>query len=135
MEKTDQIADWLAFDRKSLFATIVGQMNLPDELDFGALRTDEFKTQSGLKHSFAIGSWLSQRIKFGDETWRFLAAHSNNVVREWAAIIVGLTDSITFSRKLAWMKPFADDEHPGLRPVFQPVEGDRERRHGAAECQ
>lgn len=117
MEKTDQIADWLTFDRQVLLAAIVRQLNLEDHLDHGSLWTDDLKTQSGIKHSFAIGSWLSDRIKIGDDVWRFLATHSNNIVREWAAIIVGLTDSIPFARKLAWMKTFADDEHPGLREI------------------
>ncbi|MCY2985631.1 MAG: DNA alkylation repair protein [Planctomycetota bacterium] len=111
------MADWLKTDRQKLLAAILEQLNLHDDLGLDSLWTDETKTQSGLKQSFLIANWLSTRIKIGDDVWRLLAAHSNNIVREWAAIIVGLTDSIPFARKLAWMKTFADDEHPGLREI------------------
>lgn len=115
MEKTDRMADWLTTDRQKLLAAILEKLKLQDDLDLGSVWIDELKAKSGLKQSFAIGFWLSSRIKIGDEAWRFLASHSNHIVREWAAILVGLADSFTFARKLAWMKPFADDEHPGLR--------------------
>lgn len=111
------MADWLGSDRQALLTTILEQLNLHNDLDLGSLWTEELRTQSGLKQSFAIGFWLSHRIKIGDGAWRFLAAHPYNTVREWAAILVGLTDNITFARKLAWIKPFADDEHSGLREI------------------
>jgi len=117
MERLDDFADWLALDRQTLFATIVGQLKLNDDTETCSLCTDELLLQSGIKPSLVIGNWLSHRIKIGDEAWRFLASHSNDIVREWAAIVVGLTDNITFARKLAWIKPFADGEHSGLREM------------------
>ena len=111
------MADWLNTDRQKLLAAILKELNLHDDLAIGSLWTDELRTQSGPKQSFTITNWLSSRIKISDEAWRFLATHSNNTVREWAAILVGLTDNITLPRKLAWLKPFADDEHPGVREI------------------
>jgi hypothetical protein len=102
-------------DRQKLLDTIAWELNLDD--DRHSLWTDVLLSQPGLSQSLAIGNWLSHRIKIGDESWRFLAAHGNEIVREWAAILVGLTDTITFARKLAWIKPFADDEHFGLRDI------------------
>jgi 3-methyladenine DNA glycosylase AlkC len=115
--KKEQIVNWLESDRHKLLTSILRQLNLNDSLDLDSLWTDEFQTQTGPMQSFAIGNCLAHRIKIGDEAWRFLATHANEIVREWSAIIVGLTDSIAFARKLAWMKPFADDEHEGLREI------------------
>jgi 3-methyladenine DNA glycosylase AlkC len=33
------------------------------------------------------------------------------------AFVVGLKESVSFQKKLAWIKPFADDPNPGLREV------------------
>ncbi len=109
--------EWLASDRQKLLASVCKQFDLNSALDSETIWTPELKNQSALKQSFAIGRWLSHKIKIGDDAWRLLSTHESDIVREWAAIVVGLADHITFSRKLAWIKPFADDDHSGLREI------------------
>ncbi len=116
------LTEWLAADRQKLFWLVCNELGLgsrddpavvwPREIDAA-----EFQEQSTLKQSFAIANWLSIRIKLGDASWRFLSTHPSDIVREWAAIIVGLSNEMTFARKLAWIKPFADDPHVGLREI------------------
>ena len=114
---TMNLVEWLASDRQRLLAAIAKQLDLDLETDSPPLWTPEILSQSALKQSFAIGKWLSSQIKVGDDAWRLLSIHTSDIVREWSAIIVGLADDITFARKLAWIKPFADDEHSGLREI------------------
>lgn len=115
--ETMNLTEWLASDRQLLLESILKQIDLDLGTEAQSLWTSELLSQSALKQSFAIGKWLSSQIKVGDEAWRSLSTHPSDIVREWSAIIVGLADDISFARKLAWIKPFADDEHSGLREI------------------
>ena len=114
---TMNLTEWLASDRQTLLSSVLTPIDLDVELESKSLWTPELLSQSALKQSFEIGKWLSARFKLGDEAWRRLSTHPSDVVREWSAIIIGLSDDITFARKLAWIKPFADDENSGLREI------------------
>ena len=117
MVATMNLTEWLATDRQKLLTIICKQVGLSSNDESNPLWTPELLTQSALKQSFAIGRWLSGRIKIGDDAWRLLSTHESDIVREWASIIIGLADNISLARKLAWIKPFADDEHSGLREI------------------
>ena len=114
---TMNLVEWLASDRKRLLASILERIDLKLDADAQPLWTPELLSQSALKQSFAIGGWLATKIKVGDDAWRFLSTHPSDIVREWSAIVVGLANDLTFARKLAWIKSFADDEHSGLREI------------------
>ncbi|MBY0422079.1 MAG: alpha/beta hydrolase, partial [Parvularculaceae bacterium] len=59
----------------------------------------------------------------GDEAWRFLAAHSNHIVREWAAILVGAflilrtpdTDRAAMIKKYGGPSPLFAEGFEGLK--------------------
>ncbi len=110
---TKNLTEWHATDRQKLLETVCLQLNF----DSTEIWTGELLKYSALKQSIAIGQWLSYRIKVGDENWQFLAGHASDVVREWAAIVVGQMKDTTFARKLAWIKQFAEDSHSGLREI------------------
>ena len=111
------LVEWLASDRQRLLTIICSQIGIDSKHDRKSIWTSELVAQSAMKQSFAIGRWLSGRIKIGDDAWRILSTHESDIVREWASIVIGLADNVTFARKLAWVKPFADDEHSGLREI------------------
>jgi 3-methyladenine DNA glycosylase AlkC len=114
---TKNLTEWLASDRQKLLSTVIHHLGLGSQFDPQSIWTDELLSQSALKHSFAIGQWLSLHIQVGSDNWSFLASHESDIVREWAAILVGLSTEMKFPRKLAWIKPLADDEHSGLREI------------------
>jgi 3-methyladenine DNA glycosylase AlkC len=114
---TMNLVEWLASDRKRLLASILERIDLKFNAEAQQLWTAELTSQSALKQSFAIGRWLATRVEVGGDAWRLLSTHPSDIVREWSAIVVGLADDLTFARKLAWIKPFADDEHSGLREI------------------
>ena len=111
------LTEWPAADRQKILSLVCVELGFGPGNDPSGIWSTELSQLSGLKQSFAIAQWLSQRIKLGDDSWRLLSSHESDIVREWAAIIVGLSDEITFARKLAWVKPFADDTHSGIREI------------------
>ena len=111
------LPEWLATDRRRLFAVLCKQVGLDVNADPRFTWTPELLAQSALKQSFAIGRWLSERIQIGDDAWRLLSTHESDIVRAWTAILVGSKEDMTFARKLAWIKLFANDEHSGLREI------------------
>ncbi len=114
--ETKNLVEWLVVDRFTLLQNLAkhGLLAL-DESSLNALY-EELKSLAALKQSQRIGLFLAQQMKIGDATWKSLASHSSDVVREWAAITVGLSE-LKFSKKLAWIKPFADADNAGLREI------------------
>ena len=114
--ETKNLVEWLAVDRWKLFENIRREMNI--EIPSATLK--ELKTElqgaSAFKASMAIGQRLSASVQVADPIWRSMTAHTSDIVREWSAIIVGFS-SLTFPKKLAWIKPLADDANSGLREI------------------
>lgn len=54
---------------------------------------------------------------FGDEAIDRFAAHPSDTVRGWCCMVIGLTETKgwTLKKRIARIKPFADDEHFGVR--------------------
>ena len=114
--ETKNLVEWLVVDRFGLLVSLIehGLISAtPGELE--ELKVDMLQV-AALKQSQRIGLFLKDRMKVGDELWKSLSAHTSDVVREWAAIVVGLSD-LKFARKLAWIKLFADGDTAGLREV------------------
>ena len=115
--QTKNLVDWLATNRERLLEVIFTQFGLVDLHHSAEIWTDKLLGESALKQSFAIGQWWLEHCKVGDDVWRQLSTHESDIVREWAAIVVGRSSDLSFARKLAWIKPFADDAHSGLREI------------------
>jgi 3-methyladenine DNA glycosylase AlkC len=113
---TKNLVEWLSTDRKVLCKQVCQEIGI-DPKSQGELWTTDLKSQSALKQSFAIGHWLAGHCQVGDDSWRPLSSHVSDIVREWSAIVIGVQSNLTFPRKLAWIKPLADDEHAGLREI------------------
>ncbi|MCU0713040.1 MAG: DNA alkylation repair protein [Pirellula sp.] len=119
--ETKNLVEWLVVDRFSLFKTLLFKTFDPADAisshaDGLKALQEELAPLAALKQSQRIGRFLSEHITVGDTKWKSLAAHPSDIVREWAAITVGLSES-KFPRKLAWIKPFADADNAGLREI------------------
>jgi len=114
--QTKNLVEWLVVDRFSLFKSLVdGGLVFASKAELEELKSDMLQV-AALKKSQRIGDFLKDRLQVGDKNWKALSMHTSDVVREWAAIVVGLSD-LKFSRKLAWIKSFADADNAGLREV------------------
>ena len=52
--------------------------------------------------------------RYGPDATRWVG-HRSDVVRGWGAYVVGLTPGLSLARRLAAIRPFADDPNPGVR--------------------
>jgi len=72
---------------------------------------------SSLQLSKRIAQDLATLVLPSDPRFKDIEKHTSDVVREWGALIVGHWDSMPFAKRLAWIKPFADDSNPGTREI------------------
>lgn len=111
---TVNLVEWLAMDQRHLM-----QVALPKSYHSAvATHLDALKSETALACIKAIGQALSEESKrTQDETlFPFLLAHTSDMLRCWAAIMVGLnTQNITL--QLEAILPFAIDEHFGVREI------------------
>jgi 3-methyladenine DNA glycosylase AlkC len=93
--------------------------NILNRGQWNALRGELAKSSglSALKFSHWIGKHLSTEIGPTSAAWQTMANHNSDIIREWAACIVGYCTDITFAEKLTWIRPMADDPNAGLREI------------------
>jgi 3-methyladenine DNA glycosylase AlkC len=114
--ETKNLVEWFVVDRFALLSRLVESGVIEaSKGELEALRL-ELASVAALKQSQRIGLFLQDRVKVGDDAWKAMSKHISDVVREWAALVVGLSD-LKFPRKLAWIKLFADADNAGLREV------------------
>jgi 3-methyladenine DNA glycosylase AlkC len=114
--ESKNLVEWLAVKRLVLLETISHDYGLGFDDKTRKAVHKEAGDLSALKQSQWIAQYLQDKVTVGDQIWKQLASHTSDIVREWSALLVGLSD-LSFPKKLAWIKPLADDENAGLREV------------------
>lgn len=114
--ETTSLFEWSTIDRYRVLENLLSELSITLEGKAQIECQKVVARESALKASLYVGRRLSECISIYDERWRVMSCHRSNIVREWAAILVGFSD-MKFSRKLAWIKPFADSDHPKVRDV------------------
>jgi 3-methyladenine DNA glycosylase AlkC len=114
--ESKNLVEWLSVDRIRLLDQIAADFNLPISKQSMDWVQRETVGLAALKKSQWIGAYLSTIVQVGDDAWKSMSTHASDVVREWAALVVGHSQ-LPFLKKLAWIKLFADDPNPGLREI------------------
>jgi 3-methyladenine DNA glycosylase AlkC len=115
--ESKNLVEWLSIDRFELLKHWSQASGVTwDPRQLREIRNASVKV-SGLKQSRTLGRWLSQTVELGDSRYQAMAAHPSDVVREWTAFIIAGKADLPFLRKLAWIKPLADDVNAGVREV------------------
>jgi 3-methyladenine DNA glycosylase AlkC len=114
--ESKNLVEWLSVDRLTLLESLCRELVIDLESSRKILNP-EAKELSPLQLSKRIAKELSGILRPTDTRWKSLENHTSDVVREWGALIVGQWESMPFARRLAWIKPFADDPNPGTREV------------------
>ncbi len=112
--ETKNLVEWLGVDRKQLAEGVLQELGLGKDIQRQVAR---LPTASALKQSFAIGTLLAESIELGDASFQSLTKHGSDIVREWSAVLIGVVDNVPLKKRLAWIKPLADDENPGVREI------------------
>ena len=113
--ESKNLVEWLSVDRLRLAKVVLPELEM-DEIDFQSLG-QRLRGKSVLQQSKMLGAELAQLLSPTDPRVKRLENHPSDVVREWGALIIGHWESMSFSRRLAWMKPYADDRNPGTREI------------------
>ncbi|HED54803.1 MAG TPA: DNA alkylation repair protein [Phycisphaerales bacterium] len=108
--ETVNLGEWLAVDTAELLQNVAPELGkegvrlLTDNPDMGLM--DRWRTASRLLLDH-----------FGDGAIDRFADHPSDTVRGWVCAIIGMTDSKgwTLKKRLARIRPFADDPHFGVR--------------------
>ncbi len=112
--ESKNLVEWLGVDRKKLAKQIARELGLEKHVEQQLTKLPNLKA---LKQSFAIGTQLAESIALGDPNYHRLTTHRSDIVREWSAVLIGATANVPLKRKLAWVKPLADDENAGVREI------------------
>jgi 3-methyladenine DNA glycosylase AlkC len=112
---TVNLMEWLATDRLKLLWNVLTELNLtilyPEFTE--ALESVEKKT--AIARAKAIASVWVQHLN--SERMAYLSNHVSDMVREWAALSVGLITHTTIKQKLEKIEFFAIDPHFGVREM------------------
>lgn len=114
--ETLNLTEWLAVDRLRLLRSIVNELGIQEHQVNWASLEDASQKLAALKMSKRIAEELCEHFDVQSEQWRTMSQHPSDIVREWAALTLGRS-SLTFQKKLAWMKPLADAPNAGLREI------------------
>jgi 3-methyladenine DNA glycosylase AlkC len=114
--ESKNLVEWLSVDRLRLLKALSIELSI--ELNEPLLQLLKRRPSiSSLQLSKEISKQLALILGPTDTRMKSLETHPSDVVREWGALIVGHWNSMPFSRRLAWIKPFADDSNPGTREI------------------
>lgn len=114
--ESKNLVEWLSVDRRILLGVLSVELNIDLSATLRALIEDR-EPLSPLQLSKRIAIELATIISPNDERFKSLEQHKSDVAREWGALIVGHWESMTFARRLAWIKPFAINPNPGTREI------------------
>ncbi|XZE43768.1 DNA alkylation repair protein [Pirellulaceae bacterium SH467] len=114
--ESKNLVEWLSVDRVRLLQLLIDELSLPITDQTIQWIQNDTQELAALKKSQWIGAYLATVVHVGDDAWKSMSLHTSDVVREWAALIVGHAP-LSFLKKLAWIKLFADDDNPGLREI------------------
>ncbi len=110
------LVEWLAIPRVALLRSIAPTLGIDIPKKEWKRLEEKTAELAALKGSKEIATFLVDYVNVGSDTWKKMSTHVSDVVREWSALLIGLA-SLPFQKKLAWMKPFADDGNSGTREI------------------
>jgi len=112
--ESKNLVEWLGINRIQLAKQLARELDLDKTVEE---QLSAMSDKKALKQSFAIGTLFAESISLGDSSFKSLTTHCSDVVREWSAVLIGAKIDVPLKKKLAWVKPLADDENSGVREV------------------
>lgn len=117
--ETANLVEWLAVDQRLLLSNILKHNNRIHYLQSVLDEIDQLKKQTVNTINEAIGTRLFMlTIENNDTAFStLLMQHSADIVRCWATYFIGKNQQLSIEKKLEAIKPFAADEHFGVREI------------------
>jgi len=116
------LTEWLAVDHLILLQHVLTELRLEQEASVMIDRLRRTKETKIMKIIPAIAAeWLALFVHMPQQDnsriFHSLASHRSDSVRCWAAYIIGLDQKLSLDERLAAIRPFAADEHFGVREI------------------
>ncbi|KZX10768.1 DNA alkylation repair protein [Methanobrevibacter curvatus] len=107
----------LSIENLKLFKNVFKEIGAEEYIGPVIKTLDNLGSKTNFKSSIAIGKILSNEIAKNNDTkiLELLSNHGSDTVRSWATYIIGFNENLSISDKLRSIKPFAADEHFGVR--------------------
>ncbi|MEF2244420.1 MULTISPECIES: HEAT repeat domain-containing protein [unclassified Paenibacillus] len=117
---TVNLTEWLAVDHSLLLKQVLAQFEL--QHFHNKFMQERLKEKKIMKVIPAIANgWRLILGEIGEvegkAVFQKLSSHPSDSVRCWAAYIIGLNPELTIAQKLPLIRPFAGDEHFGVREI------------------
>ncbi|MDR0364884.1 MAG: DNA alkylation repair protein [Bacteroidales bacterium] len=115
--ETVNLMEWLAIDRKVLLENLLAQHGRKKYLKPVLEQIDRLEKQTAITVSMAVVTGLSEQITIykDREFLRTISTHKSDLVRCFAACVVGKNAALDIRQTLLGIKPFAADPHFNVR--------------------
>lgn len=120
--QTVNLTEWLAVDHIVLLENVLNELGFKQESKLILQRLNGLSEKKIMKLIPAIAREWQQVLDCKSEeeqsrVFTALAQHRSDSVRCWAAYMIGLNQSLSLSQKLTAIRPFAADDHFGVREI------------------
>jgi 3-methyladenine DNA glycosylase AlkC len=130
------LVEWLAIDQRILLETALPRLGLRAAVRPALDAIASLAKASQMQVMPTVAAVLLATLRSMPKrqaAFDKLAAHPSDIVRSWAAYMIGLDDELTLSLKLNGIRLFAADANSGLRETaWMAVRSDIDRELGAA---
>ena len=113
------LVEWLAVDQLVLLKKMLIENSRIDYLEPIAAEVHGLKKKTIIALNATIGIGLLQqaRANLDNDLENVFATHTSDSVRCWVCYMIGLNDSLSLEEKLIKIRPFAKDDHFGVREI------------------
>jgi 3-methyladenine DNA glycosylase AlkC len=117
--ETINLSEWLALNQLVLLKTVLEELGLHRHYLKIESEVNSIKQKTAPKVIDAISKSLNavEQTCFGNEVWLQLGSHKSDMVRCWAVSMVSTAQSLSLPEMLKAVKPFAADNHFGVREM------------------
>ncbi|CAH1059197.1 DNA alkylation repair protein [Paenibacillus pseudetheri] len=120
--QTVNLTEWLAVDHMVLLENVLDELGFRQESEPILQRLRDSTEKKIMKLIPAIAREWQQVLECKSEVeqsrvFTALTQHRSDSVRCWAAYMIGLNQSLSLSQKLTDIRPFAADDHFGVREI------------------
>ncbi len=118
--ETVNLVEWLAVDQRLLVQNVLPKIGLRDVVKPILEEIEKIKRPTQNKIIPVVSAALLGRLREKsnrDQLFERLCVHQSDMVRSWAAFVIGLDEELKFEGKLAEVRRFAVDSHFGVREI------------------
>lgn len=130
------LVEWLAIDQRILLETVLPKLGLRAAVQPSLDAIARLSKATQMQVIPAVAAVLLEAIrskKHDPYVLVELAMHRSDIVRSWAAYVIGLDDRLKLEQKLIDIRHFAKDANSGLRELaWMAVRPDIDRQLGKA---